>query len=55
MIGAFIIIVGLYMVLWGKNTDNLNKLHESNDDVEKEYKVSEIVMNDNSVMDSNRT
>lgn len=55
LIGALIIIVGLYMVLWGKSNDNLSKLHESKDDVEKEYKVSEIVMNDNSVMDSNRT
>ena len=47
--------MGLYMVLWGKSNDNLGKLHESKDDVEKEYKVSEIVMNDNSVIDPNRT
>ncbi|GJZ70137.1 WAT1-related protein [Tanacetum coccineum] len=31
LIGAFIIIVGLYMVLWGKSNDNLGKLHESKD------------------------
>ncbi|KAI3780245.1 hypothetical protein L2E82_10216 [Cichorium intybus] len=55
LVGALIIIIGLYCVLWGKSKDELLKLHENTNNVEREDKALQIVANDAIMNNSNKT
>nr|KAJ0193210.1 hypothetical protein LSAT_V11C800446940 [Lactuca sativa] len=55
LIGALIIILGLYCVLWGKSKDKLFILDEGKNDVTKKNKAAlDIVVNDGIVKNSNK-
>ncbi|GKC00753.1 WAT1-related protein, partial [Tanacetum coccineum] len=50
IIGALIIIAGLYCVLWGQSKDDIVKLHESQIDILKDDKSLKIVINNDTVV-----